>query len=693
MGTTPRIVLWPLLALLVLAPLPLGGNRPIPWTILALTVGVLLLIWVAGAHRRPARALVPLDRLLPALLGFALVMVVVVVQVVPFTPRAWHHPLWLEAAGALGSDVVGRISVDPYQTGTAAMLLLADAGVFWLALQLSRSATVAGQIVRILVLAGLGYALYGLVAHLLDLGTILWWKRWYPFLGLSSTFVNRNSYATYAGLGLLCAVGLLITTTYRDLARAARRRVPWRRRLLRLTWRQWWVMAAVMALAFALVLTRSRAGVASSAVGLAVLIGCFGATRLMRPRDVLISGALALGLAILVFALGGDELAERFEEHGLESPRFATYQRIGQAIADAPWLGTGYGTFPEVYRGYQRQVTTDYWNHAHSTYLENALELGVPGAAALVGAIGWVALHCARGLQRRRRNALYPCLGVAATTLVGLHALLDFSLELPAVAVTYAAIMGIAFGRARHRRGRRVDPEHGVWRSRPHQLALGLAVVAGNGLLLLAVPRLVADLNALPLTLVQSQLEAQVTPPGGTLDRAIAAGRTAAAWANAGETWWHVGLAELILARHPEMLANARRTRLDQAARALRRSLAWAPANPAGWMHLAYAALLRNDDPSLIRDALALSVRTGPNEGRLMPFRSGLAALAWDRLDERTRTMFAAQFALTMRFSPRPFVDVVRRQREGVEVVRAQIDDDPRASATFERLLLLLGRN
>ncbi|HEU4735612.1 MAG TPA: hypothetical protein VFS48_01115, partial [Solirubrobacterales bacterium] len=52
-------------------------------------------------------------------------------------------------------------------------------------------------------------------------------------------------------------------------------------------------------------------------------------------------------------------------------------------------------------------------------------------------------------LRRRRSNALYPCLGIAATTLVGLHALLDFSLEIPAIAVTYAAILGACSGRLR----------------------------------------------------------------------------------------------------------------------------------------------------------------------------------------------------------------------------------------------------
>ena len=96
---------------------------------------------------------------------------------------------------------------------------------------------------------------------------VLWWRKWTWMTGLTSSFVNRNTYATYAGLGLLCAVGLLITTVYRDLRSRRLRRLPWRVRLMRITWRGWWLVGGVLCLAFALLLTRSRGGVASSAAG------------------------------------------------------------------------------------------------------------------------------------------------------------------------------------------------------------------------------------------------------------------------------------------------------------------------------------------------------------------------------------------------------------------------------------------
>ena len=43
----------------------------------------------------------------------------------------------------------------------------------------------------------------------------------------------------------------------------------------------------------------------------------------------------------------------------------------------------------------------------------------------------------------RRKGRVYPAVAVAASVCVGLHALADFSLQVPAVAVSYAVLLGI----------------------------------------------------------------------------------------------------------------------------------------------------------------------------------------------------------------------------------------------------------
>jgi hypothetical protein len=61
------------------------------------------------------------------------------------------------------------------------------------------------------------------------------------------------------------------------------------------------------------------------------------------------------------------------------------------------------------------------------------------------------------GVFQRRRDGIYPAIAVAATVLVGVHAVVDFSLQIPAVAVTYAAILGMGVAQSFSTTTRRRD--------------------------------------------------------------------------------------------------------------------------------------------------------------------------------------------------------------------------------------------
>ena len=97
---------------------------------------------------------------------------------------------------------------------------------------------------------------------------------------------------------------------------------------------------------------------------------------------------------------------------------------------------------------------------AHNTYLEIVLELGLPFAICLFAAVFGLSLLCFRGLRRRRRNRHYPAIGIATTLLVAVHSLIDFSLQIPAVAVSYAFVMGIAVAQSESTRTRSIQEKH-----------------------------------------------------------------------------------------------------------------------------------------------------------------------------------------------------------------------------------------
>ncbi len=150
-------------------------------------------------------------------------------------------------------------------------------------------------------------------------------------------------------------------------------------------------------------------------------------------------------MAIVAFWLTSEMLLDRLDHSGLESNlRFAAYDLVFESSRDNPVLGFGYGTFADSFRLYRSDAITGYLDYAHNTYLENLFELGWPAALALFGAVGGACLVCLRGLHRRGKDWFYPATGLAVTVLVAIHAWFDFSLQMPAVAITYAVIMGVA---------------------------------------------------------------------------------------------------------------------------------------------------------------------------------------------------------------------------------------------------------
>ena len=88
------------------------------------------------------------------------------------------------------------------------------------------------------------------------------------------------------------------------------------------------------------------------------------------------------------------------------------------------------------------------WDYAHNTYLELAHELGLPAAAALLLAQGLVVRRLWRGAAERRRNRWPACVGLGAAAAAGLHALLDFSLQMPAAAALFAMLLGIGWAQS-----------------------------------------------------------------------------------------------------------------------------------------------------------------------------------------------------------------------------------------------------
>jgi O-antigen ligase len=456
----PKALEYVFLALLAWLPLPIGGHADWAAALAATLTGVLLVVWLVVAWRRALPLDVPFV-FLPAALLVAGVAVWSVLQVTPgVLPAAWNHSIWTEVE-AYGLAVEGVVSLNKGASFDALMRLFAAVGMFVLAFALAQRESQARRLLTVLLAIITGYALIGIGQELT--GLRLSGSDAYR-ANVVSTFINRNHFATYANLGLVIAMGLMIEPLLRG---DSSRKEPLGRRIAQaiatvFEERRYPLMAAVIIL-LAVIGSASRGGLLSliGAV-LFLLLLVFLVGRATRGTKLLIAAGV-FGVGGLIVWLTGDVLLERFQAIfaadtlGDVDGRIAAWEMTLAAIAERPLLGYGYGAYQELFflaHGPELGVV-GVFDHAHNDYLQAAAELGLPAAGALWLALLLVWGLCLVGALKRRRRWVYPLVASTAGVLVGLHAIVDFSLLMPAVAMTFAAILGIGCAQSRSYRSAR----------------------------------------------------------------------------------------------------------------------------------------------------------------------------------------------------------------------------------------------
>lgn len=383
-------------------------------------------------------------RIWPAIAALAIVVAWCLVQVSTWVPVTYQHPIWQMARDTLELNIAGSISVNRDATVVALMRLMTSAAALWLSLQLCRSSHRARRLVQAIALIGLLYAIYGIVAFFVFPKTILWFEKQYYLESLTSTFINRNSYATYAAVGFLSAVALVFSAFQMNPASPdAKRRVAEVLVLLVGSAGAW--LGVAMVIALALILTGSRGGITAGLLGLVTGI-IISSLQRRGQRSGAPLGAVLAALAFVSVALTfGELLAARLNLLGFQSDdRLAVFALTWTSIMDKPFLGFGYGTFEHVFPMYRDATVSPVgtWDKAHNTYLEVLQGLGLPVATILMLGVGALVWRGFLGALTRRQALTAPLAASAATVTVLSHAFADFSLQMQGVTLTWVALLG-----------------------------------------------------------------------------------------------------------------------------------------------------------------------------------------------------------------------------------------------------------
>lgn len=434
--------------ILVFAPLIRGGNRPLPLLVLEIAglVGLAMLAWSRSGGRWSAR--------LPATLlwGVGLLVLVPLIQLVP-VPAEWWTALPGHEAYARALEVAGAtggwrpITLHAAATQYSWLALIPCVAVFFMVQRLER------RQVRRLVVIFLAVAVCEAVLGIMQLGAARGSavNLGNPYGGgaASGTYVNKNHFAALMAMALpvVLAVWALQMVPVRDPHGEVMREHP-RNADAKLAVRILFsILVAILLVA--LLMTRSRAGIASGLLAFALaslgLVWKAGSRQARAALGVVAAVALLLGayvgLTPVLERFAPDEFSMQYE--GRVQLGLATLR----AALDFLPLGSGLGTFADVFRRYQVDRLTGFIDHAHNDYAELFLELGVAGLAvlALLGAaylMRWREL--ARGRLSRRLGFVQFAAGLGMLAMI-VHAAFDFNFHIPANAIYFSFLAGVFF--------------------------------------------------------------------------------------------------------------------------------------------------------------------------------------------------------------------------------------------------------
>jgi putative inorganic carbon (hco3(-)) transporter len=262
-------------------------------------------------------------------------------------------------------------------------------------------------------------------------------------------FINRNHFAGW----MILTVALVMGHSLAVFERARRPRAAgagdWLRWLATPAASQFaFVILAVLVMATALVLTRSRSGIGGLVI--AGVVMTFAMAR--RTGSPVQRGLVATyGVALVggaIFWGGLSSTLARFATASVDmASRWSAWQDTWRIIGDLPWFGTGLGNYAAAMLIYQSANRDTMFAQAHNDYLQILAEGGVlvalPVVMTLVMIVHLIRRRFADGREDRaaywrRAGAVAGLCGIAAQSLV------EFSLQMPANAALFVVTLAIA---------------------------------------------------------------------------------------------------------------------------------------------------------------------------------------------------------------------------------------------------------
>ena len=449
--TCNHIIEGGIILLIIFSPLAFGSVEPWAYSIIVITVISLTIIWLikiwmkSSVKKRDTNPSTfslgyiktPLNLPILIFIGFILLQLIPLPEPVLKAISPNTREIYIESQSAINqiddeqlspkAKIGSRsISPNPWATKNELYKIVAYSLLFFLIINNVNSFKKISRILTSIVIFAFSLSLFAIIQQLTWNGKIYWFRELRYGGSPLGPYVNHNHYAGYMEMAIPLAIGLIFLN--KDV----------NKRLM--------LGFATIIMAATVFMSLSRAGMVSlicSLVFLSLILFSKKNPKHSLPIVSLIVISLLLFLAyigILSDALNRILTLTEPDKLSLEM-RPKVWKDSLNIFKDFPILGSGLGTFGNVfpkYKSFGEQVTFLY---AENDYLQALTEVGALGFLIIL----WGIIAFSKTIFKYvKKDPVILCL-VTSVVAIAIHSLFDFNLHIPANAVIFFIVISLLF--------------------------------------------------------------------------------------------------------------------------------------------------------------------------------------------------------------------------------------------------------
>ena len=444
--------------LLIFSPLAFGTVEPWSYTIMETLAVLALLIFIMHAAREKGTVIYEVPGLLPLLFGvfYCLLQLVPLPQeiVKNLSPSTYH--LYSQTVLAVQPSDWLSLSINKKATLLEVIRLISYVTFYVLTVQLLTKGERLRKTVAAIAAFTALLSVFSILQHFLSNNKIYWVRELTGGGSMFGPYVNRNHYAGLVDMLFPIVLGLFL------FHKPHVSRIPMRERMTALFSRgetNVYLLLGLSAVlsATSVFLTLSRSGIVSLCLSMAF----FGALFLLRGSDKKRAAIIIIVAVLVTLSVGWFGWGPVFERFGqlknaqgdISELRFEIWGDSSHILQDFPLVGTGFGTFLNIYPKYRTIPGDGIVDHAHNDYIELLSDGGITAAFLVL----WFALVFAfktfSSFRKRRETYSVYIFISAITGILSLlmHSFTDFNLHTGANGLYLFFLFGVAVSAANTR--------------------------------------------------------------------------------------------------------------------------------------------------------------------------------------------------------------------------------------------------